>query len=89
MLCQFDKWCATSARVLLDCLYTSASNAGFRLGQATLNSAYQPEMPNRAEIRGTAGAEFSVHAFQYFHSLSFHLCTVWLFVTTLGYCDAS
>jgi hypothetical protein len=38
-------------------------------GQATLNSAYRPEMPNRAEIRGTVGAEFSAHAFQSFHSL--------------------
>jgi hypothetical protein len=57
--------------------------------QVTLNSAYRPEMPNRAEIRGTVGAEFSAHAFQSFQSLSFHLRTVWLFVTTLGCCDAS
>jgi hypothetical protein len=57
--------------------------------QATLNSAYRPEMPNRAEIRGTVGAEFSAHAFQSFHSLSFHFRTVWLFPTTLGCCDAS
>jgi hypothetical protein len=34
--------------------------------QASLNSAYRPEMPNRAEIRGTVGAEFSAHAFQSF-----------------------
>jgi hypothetical protein len=27
--------------------------------RATLNSAYRPDMPNRAEIRGTVGAEFS------------------------------
>jgi hypothetical protein len=57
--------------------------------QATPNSAYRPEMPNRAEIRGTVGAEYSTHAFQSFHSLSFHLRTVWLFVTMLGCCDAS
>jgi hypothetical protein len=58
--------------------------------QATLNSAYRPEMPNRAEIRGTVGAEFSAHAFQSFQSLSYHnLRTVRLFVTTLGCCDAS
>jgi hypothetical protein len=57
--------------------------------QATLNSAYRPEMPNRAEIRGTVGAEFKAHAFQSFHLLSFNLRTVWLFVTTLGCCDAS
>jgi hypothetical protein len=40
-------------------------------------------------IRGTVGAEFNAHAFQSFHSLSFHLRTVWLFVTTLVCCDAS
>jgi hypothetical protein len=57
--------------------------------QATLNSAYRSEMPNRAEIGGTVGAEFSAHTFQSFHSLSFHLRTVLLFVTTLGCCDAS
>jgi hypothetical protein len=55
----------------------------FCYDQATLNSAYRPEMPNRAENRGTVGAEFSAHTFQSFHSLSFHLHTVWLFLTTL------
>jgi hypothetical protein len=57
--------------------------------QASLNSAYRPEMLNRAEIRGTVGADFNAQAFQSFHSLSFHLRTVWLFVTMLGCCDAS
>jgi hypothetical protein len=53
--------------------------------QATLNSAYRPEMLNRAEIRETVGAELSAHAFQSSHSLSFHLRTVW----SLGCSDAS
>jgi hypothetical protein len=57
--------------------------------KGTLNSAYRPEVPNSPKIGGTVGAEFSALAFQSYHSLSFHLRTVWLFVTTLGCCDAS
>jgi hypothetical protein len=57
--------------------------------QATLNLAYRPEIPNRDETSGTFGAEFSAHEVQSFHSLSFHVRTVWLFVTTLGCYDAS
>jgi hypothetical protein len=32
MLCQFDNWCVTCARVLLECTYTNASNAGTAVG---------------------------------------------------------
>jgi hypothetical protein len=35
----------------------SSRHTKVRHEQATLNSAYRPEMPNRAEIRGTVGAE--------------------------------
>jgi hypothetical protein len=52
MLRRFDNWCGTCARVSFECMYTNASNAGVRHGQATLNSAYRPEIPNRVELEG-------------------------------------
>jgi hypothetical protein len=57
--------------------------------QATLNSAYRPEMPNRAEIRGIVGAEFSAHANLVLPLTVILLRTVRLFVTRLGCFDAS